>query len=334
MAKAALAAVVQQKRVISGRLSIPTSPNFRTSQRNGSLRRDEQQLRSLAQSIFGIQSTELLMSMLSPFRLFQVLLRVASRFMQERLTLTAAALSFSTLLGLVPMIAVGIGLLQLFPLAAGMSAALEKFLLANLLPEKAGAVVAKYLGQFAHRAGRASLIGGLMLAGTALTQTLTIERAFNSIWKVKAKRPFFRRVAMHLGALLLGPVVFGGSLALITFVAGVSFGLIDNAKWISLAFARTLPFVFMTALFAGLYWGVPNRPVSRWHALFGGLVAALGFIAMQRLFGLYITHFPFYTLMYGTFAAVPIFLLWLYISWGVILVGALITAELPGASRQ
>ena len=269
----------------------------------------------------------------APLNALRLVLRVVRRFRQERLMLTAGALSFSTLLGLVPMIAVVVGLLQYFPFAGGMSTALEKFLLANLLPEKAGVVVAKYLGQFAHRAGRASLIGAGVLAATALTQTLTIEHAFNHIWKVRAKRPFLRRLTMHLAALLLGPIAFGGSLALITYVAGVSFGLIDEPQWISLTFFRVLPVAFMAILFACLYWGVPNRPVSHSSALAGGVFAALGFVAMQRLFGLYIAHFPFYTVMYGTFATIPIFLVWLYLSWGVILAGALVTAELTVPTR-
>lgn len=266
--------------------------------------------------------------LLAPFRL---VIRIVRRFRAERLAQTVAALSFATLLGLVPMIAVGLGLIAHFPFAEGMSAALEKFLLANLLPDKAGAVIGKYLGQFAHRAERVTLIGAAALAATALMQMLTIEHAFNAIWKIKAKRPFLKRVAMHLIALLLGPVVFGGSLAFISFVAGVSFGLVAEPGWLSAMFFRVLPIVFMVALFALLYWGVPNRPVSRWHALAGGILATLGFLAMQRLFGLYIANFPAYTVMYGAFAAVPTFLAWLYLSWSVILVGALVVAELPGA---
>ena len=269
--------------------------------------------------------------LLAPFIL---VVRVVRRLLTERLAQTAAALSFATLLGLVPMIAVGVGLISYFPFANGMSIALEKFLLANLLPDKAGVVIAKYLGQFAHRAGRATMIGVAVLAVTALMQMLTIEHAFNEIWKVKATRPFLKRVVMHLIALLLGPIVFGGSLAFITYIAGVSFGFFDEVSLIRATFFRVLPFVFMTALFALLYWGVPNRSVSRWHAFAGGLFAALGFLAMQRLFGLYIANFPAYAVMYGAFAAVPIFLSWLYLSWTVILVGALMVAELPQAARR
>ena len=268
--------------------------------------------------------------LLAPFRL---VFRVVRRFQTERLAQTVAALSFATLLGLVPMIAVGLALITHFPFADGMSAALEKFLLANLLPDKAGAVIGKYLGQFAHRAESVTMIGVAGLAATALMQMLTIEHAFNAIWKIKAKRPLVRRVAMHLIALLLGPVMFGGSLAFITFVAGVSFGLVAEPGWVSAAFFRILPVVFMAVFFALLYWGVPNRPVSRWHALVGGMIAALGFQAMQRLFGLYIANFPAYTVMYGAFAAVPIFLAWLYLSWSVILAGALVVAELPRSTQ-
>jgi membrane protein len=262
-----------------------------------------------------------------------LVLRVVRRFLGERLALTAAALSFDTLLGLVPMIVVGFSLFQLLPHASGMSTALEKFLLANLLPDKAGVVIAKHLGQFAQRAAGVPMVGAIAMVITALMQTLTIEHAFNTIWKIKTKRPLVKRISMHLIALLIGPLAFGGSLTLITLVAGVSFGLIGQPEWLSTTFFRILPIVLMTALFAVLYWGVPNRPVARWHALIGGTFAAVGFATMQRLFSLYVANLPTYTLMYGAFAAVPIFLSWLYLSWSVILVGALLVSELPAAAR-
>lgn len=269
--------------------------------------------------------------LLAPLRL---LVRVANRFRSERLAQTVAALSFATLLGLVPMLAVGLGLMSHLPYASGMSAALEKFLLVNLLPEKAGVVIAKYLGQFAHRAERVTLVGIAALTVTALMQMLTIEHAFNAIWKIRAPRPLLRRLAMHAVALLLGPVVFGASLAFISYLASASFGLIDEPQWARAAFFRLLPVMFMAALFALLYWAVPNRQVSRWHAAVGGGLAALGFVAMQRLFAVYVANFPAYTVMYGAFAAIPIFLVWLYLSWGVILVGALVVAELGTGARR
>lgn len=267
--------------------------------------------------------------MLSPFRLA---IRVVKRFNAERCAQVAASLSFSTLLGLVPLIAVGLALIMHLPFSVGMRTALEKFLLANLLPDKAGIIIARYLEQFAHKAEQLTLIGGLWLAIAALMQMLTIEHTFNAIWRVKTRRPLLRRIVMHLVALLLGPLLFGGSLWLIGTIAGVSFGLLDEPQWLSTLVFRILPLVFMTALFALLYHVVPNRNVSKWHALSGGLFATLGFSLMQRLFGMYVAKFPTYTMIYGAFSAAPIFLVWLYLSWSVVLIGALIVAEMPAAT--
>jgi membrane protein len=271
------------------------------------------------------------MWLLAPFRLVA---RAAKRFHGERFEQTCAALSFTTLLGLVPMIAVGIALISLFPASVGLGVALEKFLLANLLPEKAGVIIAKYVGQFAGRAGRVTFTGIVILGATALVQMLTIERTFNQIWRVKATRPFLRRLAMHVIALLLGPLAFGASLAAISFVASVSFGLIDEPHWLGTFVTRSLlPFVFMATLFGLLYWGVPNKPINRWHAIFGGVMAALGFAGLQKLFTLYLATYTANAVIYGAFSAIPVFLIWLYASWSVIVIGALLVAEMPNASR-
>ncbi|MCX7148810.1 MAG: YihY family inner membrane protein [Rhodocyclales bacterium] len=272
------------------------------------------------------------MWLLAPFRL---IVRTARRFHGEHCVQTAAALSFATLIGLVPMIAAAFALISLFPVGAGLGLALEKFLLANLLPDKAGVIIAKYIGQFASRAGRVTFFGIAVLAATALIQMLTIERAFNHIWRVKSSRPLLRRLAMHSLALLLGPLVFGASLAAISYVAGVSLGFVDESYWVSTFVIRgLLPFAFMTAFFGLLYWAVPNKPVKAWHAAFGGAVAALGFDGLQKLFTFYIAAgFTVNAVVYGAFSVIPVFLVWLYTSWSVILVGALLVAELPQSAR-
>ncbi len=272
------------------------------------------------------------MWLLAPFRL---VLRSARRFQEEQCAQTAAALSFATLLGLVPMIAAAFALISNLPLGAGMGSALEKFLLANLLPDKAGVIIAKYIGQFAARAERVTFFGLLVLVATALIQMLTIERAFNQIWRVKASRPLLRRLAMHALAMLLGPVAFGASLAGISFVAGISMGFFDEPRWVNAFVIRgMLPFAFMTSLFGLLYWSVPNKPIKGWHAAFGGAMAALGFIGLQKLFTIYIAAgFSLNAVVYGAFSAIPVFLAWLYASWSVILVGALLVAELPNSIR-
>jgi membrane protein len=134
---------------------------------------------------------------------------------------------------------------------------------------------------------------------------------------------------------LLGPLVFGASLAAISFVTSISFGFIDEPVWVNRFVLRAmLPFIFMSALFGLLYWIVPNKAVNVWHAAFGGAMAAMGFAGLQELFALYIaTGFKVSAMVYGAFSAIPVFLVWLYASWSVILVGALIVAELPQSAR-
>jgi len=271
------------------------------------------------------------MWLLAPYRL---VVRSARRFHKESCTQTAAALSFETLLGIVPMIFVAFVLISHIPTGVGLGAALEKFLLANLLPEKAGAIIAKYVGQFVSRAGRITFVGVAILGVSAVMQMLTIERAFNRIWRVKTARPLYRRVLMHGTGLFLGPVAFGASLMAISFVVRRSLGLVDEPDWVDdVVLHGILPFLSMSSLFGLLYWAVPNKLVKPWHAGFGGIVAALGFMGMQKLFAYYIASFSTNTIVYGTFSALPVFLVWLYMSWSVILLGALLVAELPNAAR-
>ena len=267
-------------------------------------------------------------------RLLTLPFRLIRRFLAERFSQTAAALSFATLLGLVPMIAVAASILSHLPLADTLTAAINKFLMTNLLPDKAGGIIAKYVTQFASKAGRLTWLGLGALTVTALAQMLTIEHAFNGIWNVHESRPLGRRVLMHLLALLLGPLVFGGSLAITTYIAGESLGLVEEWRSLTTTVFRTMSFVFVAGVFALLYGKVPNRPVVASHAIVGGVLAASGFSLLHWLFAGYIAGASGYRAMYGAFAAVPVFLLWLYLSWSVILMGALATAELGGITAK
>ncbi len=268
--------------------------------------------------------------LLTPLRL---IVRVFSRFRAERSAQTAAALAFTTVLGLVPMIAGAVALIQVLPFGSDLGAAVQKFLLANLLPAKAGLVITKYFTQFATKTAQLTWFGVIALAATAMLQMLTIERTFNIIWKVNTHRPFWRRMLLHAIALLLGPVVFGASLAAMTYVVTISLGLVNQPGWFTLLMLRGLPFIFMVAIFALLYWAVPTCNIRKQHAFLGGLFAASAFAGMQKLFSLYLSHFTLYTTIYGAFAVMPIFLIWLYLSWFVILIGAYVVAELPTADK-
>lgn len=267
-------------------------------------------------------------------RLLTLPFRLIRRFFAGQYSQTAAALSFATLLGLVPMIAVGASLLSHLPLADTIALSIQKFLMTNLLPDKAGGIIAKYVTQFAVKAQRLTWIGLGVLAVTAVAQMLTIEHAFNGIWKVKEARPLVKRILLHLSALLFGPLIFGGSIAITTYLAGASLGLVQEWHSMSTTVFKALSFAFLTSAFALIYWRVPNRPVAGAHALAGGLLAAAGFSGLHWLFAGYVSGASNYKATYGAFAAIPVFLLWLHLSWSVILLGALTTAELGGQSQR
>jgi membrane protein len=267
-----------------------------------------------------------------PYKLRQLghfILHVLNRFNQDRCLQLASSLTFTTLLALVPLVTIALTLMSAFAVFSGLGENIQKFLLANLLPVAAGKVVTAYIEEFTGRAGRLTALGTAALAVTAFMMMFTIERAFNSIWRVSRQRPMARRILIYAATLTLGPILIGASLSITSYVIGASLGLARQIPLAAEAILGFAPFVLTCAAFTLLYYTVPNRAVEPRHALAGGVVAGVAFEIMKRGFALYIAKFPTYTLVYGTFAAIPIFLLWIYFSWVVIVIGALITALAP-----
>jgi membrane protein len=251
------------------------------------------------------------------------------RFIETRCALVAGSLTFTTLVAIVPLLAVTLAVFSHFPAFALLGQGLSEFLLENLLPETAGRIIAAYALEFTQKAGNLTLIGSGVLIATALSLMLTIDGVLNTIWGVRRPRPLIARLSIYWVVLTLGPLLLGGSLAATSYLVSASLGLVNDPPWLRVITARTVPVLLLGLLFAFLYFSIPNRRVNAWHALIGGIAAALGFMAMQRALGIYFARFPTYTLIYGTFATLPIFLLWMYLSWVVILLGAVLAATFP-----
>ncbi len=260
-------------------------------------------------------------------RLGRFLLHVARRFDEVRCLQIASSLTFTTLLALVPLVTIALTLMSAFPVFSGLGEHIHQFLLANMLPEAAGKIVTGYIEQFSGRAGRLTALGTTVLAVTAFMMMFTIERAFNSIWRGSRARPVAQLI--YWATLTLGPVLIGVSLSITSYIISTSLGYATQVPLAGAAIVGLAPFVLACAAFTFLYYVVPNRAVRLRHALLGGFVAALAFEIMKRGFALYIAKFPTYTLVYGAFAVIPIFLLWIYFSWVVIVIGALIAALAP-----
>lgn len=257
------------------------------------------------------------------------LVLLAERFAATRGPQVAASLSFTTLLALVPMITVALGVFGNLPGMGDLATSIRMFLLDNLLPDVAGQIIATYALQFSEQAARLTLIGTALLAVTSLMLLGTIEQVFNHIWGVRRPRRMLNRITVAWFVLTLGPVLFGASLIGTGHLVSTSMAWSSHLPGIGELAARIVPPLLLCLLFSFLYYAVPNHPVRVLHALAGGVVAAVMFFVMQRALGLFIARFPTYTLIYGTFAALPIFLIWLYLSWSVVLLGALISATLP-----
>jgi len=253
---------------------------------------------------------------------------IAVRFAQDRCSQTAADLTFTTLLSLVPLMTIALAMFSAFPVFDDFSAQIKIYLLNNLMPETAGVVITEYMQQFTESATRLTAVGIGFLALTAILMMLTIDRAFNVIWRVTRPRPLVKRLVVYWAVLTLAPLLIGASLSLTSWLVGLSMGYAKHIPIFGVGTLKILPVLLTTLAFALLFRLVPNRYVPRGHALIGALVAAVLFETMNRIFGYYISHFNTYKLVYGAFASVPIFLMWIYMSWLTILFGAEIAASL------
>jgi len=274
-------------------------------------------------------------------RVMRLLKFAACRAGEERIAQVAASLTFTTVLSLVPMLAVVFALFTAFPLFAQFRLALDEFMINSLMPATVADTVMNYLSQFAMQASRLSTLGGLFLLATAISLMITIDKALNDIWHVTRQRPIIQRTLVYWAVLSLGPVMLGASLWTTSFVARESMGLVgDMSAWSEMALTF-LPVTLMGLSMSALFLVVPNRHIDWKDAVYGGFSAAIVLELLKNLLAWYVGRFPTYTMVYGTFAILPIFLLWLYFSWLVVLFAATVSASLPlirlgrhGANRR
>jgi membrane protein len=263
-------------------------------------------------------------------------LRIVSEFFhllvvrarEDRLLQVAGSLTFTTLLALVPLITVALTVFSAFPVFSAFAEAIRNFVLANLVPAAAGKVVTVYTEQFAQNAGKLTALGLAILTVAAVMTMLTVDHTFNTIWRVRRPRPLVNRLLTYWGVLTIGPLLIGVSLYVTSWLLTRSMGLMGPSQAVSVVY-RVVPLVLTVIAFSFLYRTIPNRPVAVKDAIAGGVLAGLLFEGAKAAFGSYIRQVPMYKLVYGAFASIPIFLLWIYISWMIILVGAVFTAALP-----
>ena len=262
------------------------------------------------------------------------------RAREVRLAQVAGGLTFTSTLSIVPLLAVALSVFAAFPLFSEYRQAIEKTLLRELLPPQISATILRYLQDFTANAAGLTAWGLVLLVVTSLLMIHTVDRVLNDIWKVQARRSVLARILVYWTLLTLGPLAIGASLSVTSYVLALSDAPLPRALDLARAALDWLPFVIGGLALAALYVLVPNRRVD-WHdALVGGFIAsALGEL-LRWGFGVYIRTGTVASI-YGAFSAVPLFLLWVYMSWYALLQarrqgaddGRMTVAALAGAAR-
>lgn len=267
--------------------------------------------------------------MINGFEFWQFLLQ---RFIADQGTHHAAALTYTTLFAVVPMMTVTFSMLSAVPAFQDTGEQIQRFIFDNFVPS-AGETLQQYLREFTTQARQLTWVGVALLAATAFWMLVTIEKTFNKIWRVRQPRRGVSSFLLYWAILSLGPLLLGGGFAISTYFTSLSLISGPDALLGAQALLKFMPLLFSVAAFTLLYATVPNAHVPLRHAWLGGLFAAVLFEVAKMLFGLYVRLFPGYQLIYGAFATVPLFLLWIYLSWLIVLFGAQLVCNL-GVSQQ
>ncbi len=253
-------------------------------------------------------------------RVLRLIWQTLKRFESMERRRDAAALTYTTLFALVPVITVTYAILSAIPSLQEWGAQAHANLLAYVMPEGSD-MISNYLVRFSAQARELTWIGVVFLFFTALMLLQTIEQQFNKIWQVEVSRSTLQRFFRYWAVLSLGPLLFGAAQAVSSLLASLSV-LPEGMDMTIPSFARLVPWSMTVAAITFVYMMVPNCKVPPRDAVVAALVVATVFETGKYLFAKIVGMFPSYQLIYGAFAAVPLFLMWTYLSWMLLLFGA------------
>jgi len=260
-------------------------------------------------------------------------LGIVRRFFSENMMQTSSALAFTTLMALVPLVAVVLAVAGAVPFLDLLVNRLDLLIREALLPSGAAGAIAGNIGKFSHKAQQLTWAGIALLSVTAFLLMNTIERAFNHLWLVKP-RPILARIRLYAFVMMVWPFVLGAVAGVMSFAVTTSLGWFDEPLWFRRLALKVLAMLLLGLFFSFLYYAVPNAEVSKRAAVTGGVFAALAFSLMQKVFEMFLVSSATLKSIYGAFAAFPVFLVWLHLSWAVVLFGGLIVATMSRPARR
>lgn len=261
------------------------------------------------------------------------LITIFRRFFSENMLETSASLAFTTLLAIVPLVTVIMSLSESLPFVDVLIKRFDALVVESLLPPSAAGTIAAHIGKFCAKARTMAAPGIAMLVVTAILLLNTIEHSFNHLWHVKP-RPYWQRLRLYAFVMIVFPLLLGAIAFVITYAVTASLGFLNEPGWMRGPIYKALSIILLSLFFSFLYYAVPNFRVSKKAAFSGGIFASIMFALMQKGFEIYLANVGSYKSIYGAFSAVPIFLLWLYLSWALVLIGGLIAATVFSRPRR
>lgn len=242
------------------------------------------------------------------------------RFAENRCSSIAAELTVTSLLALVPLTAVVFALLAFIPSFQELGDQLQTLLFKYFVPGT-GETVQHYINEFVGKAKGLSGVGTLMLLVTALLMMRTIDTSFNKIWHVESSQSMVRTLLVYWAVLTLGPILMGSSLLITSYIKSLPI-ISDVVSEHGFGVTLWLPFFMASLAFCVMYYVIPNAKIALKNAVISGVVTAMLFEVAKYFFAVFVTSFSTYQLIFGALAAVPLFLIWIYLSWSIVLLGA------------
>lgn len=249
------------------------------------------------------------------------------RFQQNKIAVYAGYLTYSTLLAIVPLIMVVFSVFTLMPIFSEATELLKTFVYDNFAPN-AGDVVQQYLDLFVDNSKKMGIISILGLVVIAVMLIYSIDNALNDIWHNTKKRSIVISFMIYLCVLIFGPILAGASIAISSYLLSLELFNADGIFSFGHHLLKLAPFVLIWLMFSLVYTIVPNTKVKFSHSAIGGLIAGLFFTLGKDTFIWYITTFPSYQAIYGVLAIIPIMIVWIHLSWQVVLLGGQIASVL------
>lgn len=251
---------------------------------------------------------------------------LGKRIKTDALTRVAASLSYTSLLAIVPLFAIGLAIFSAFPMFEDSKTQLQEYIINSFLPEM-GVELAGYFNEFINASAKLTTIGVAGIAFTAVLLLSTIEGTFNFLFKVTKPRRLTTKITLYWTIITLGPLLMGTAFSLRGYMS-MSKHIPESLADIGILLSTVLPFLINVVLLVAIFTLVPNKKVSIINAIMGALVTVLLFAVLRSGFASVLFHGTTYKTLYGALATVPILLVWLYTSWAVVLFGAAVTASL------